>query len=528
MNAEEWTEKLKKLSPEDLAELSADLQSKFSGQKFIPNPGPQYDALHSKADIMLFGGSAGSGKSALLCGTAITQHRRSLILRRKYSDLSALTEELVKVNGTKEGFVGSPHPKLTTADGRLIEFGACQHPGDEESFQGRAHDLKCFDEVTQFLESQVRYIIGWTRPGPGVPSDQRCRVIFASNPPTSATGEWIIGFFRPWLDPAYDKPAKPGELRWCVTDPDGRDMWVDGPDPVQFPGRKEPSLPKSRTFIPGKLTDNPYLKNSGYAATLDSLPEPLRSALRDGNFMLARKDDARQVIPSEWVKQAMSRWNTHRPAGVPMSAMGVDVSCGGEDNTVIAMRYDGWFDKLVTVPGKKIKDGRDVAGIVLSHRRNNATVVMDMGGGYGGSPKEHLEENGIDVYPYKGNTTSDGKSRERMGFSNTRTEAYWKFREALDPAQHGGSTISLPDDPQLLAELTAPTFDLVSKGYKIETKEDVCTKLGRSPDKADAVVMAWFKGPRGVAPNHPGQHFSSHNKPKPKVLMGRSEQRNRR
>jgi hypothetical protein len=62
----------------------------------------------------------------------------------------------------------------------------------------------------------------------------------------------------------------------------------------------------------------------------------------------------------------------------------------------------------------------------------------------------------------------------------------------LDPGQPGGSPIALPpDDAELVADLTAPTFEVVPNGIKVESKQDVCERLGRSTDKGDAVQLAW-------------------------------------
>jgi hypothetical protein len=58
----------------------------------------------------------------------------------------------------------------------------------------------------------------------------------------------------------------------------------------------------------------------------------------------------------------------------------------------------------------------------------------------------------------------------------------------------------LPPDPLLLADLTAPTFEITSRGIKVETKEEVIKRLGRSPDRGDAVVMANIEGVRGLTP----------------------------
>jgi hypothetical protein len=62
----------------------------------------------------------------------------------------------------------------------------------------------------------------------------------------------------------------------------------------------------SRTFIPAALRDNPFLINTNYQANLDGLPEPLRSAVRDGNFMAARQDADFQVIPTQWLIEAQA------------------------------------------------------------------------------------------------------------------------------------------------------------------------------------------------------------------------------
>src|SRR5690606_13770930 len=136
---------------------------------------------------------------------------RSLIMRREYGDLAFLTERIVEINGSRNGFRQSPYPLLRTDDGRLIEFGACQRAGDEQAWQGRPHDFLGIDEAAQFLESQVRFLMGWVR---STDPDQRTRVVLASNPPLSDEGFWLIGMFAPWLDPQHPNPAKPGELRW--------------------------------------------------------------------------------------------------------------------------------------------------------------------------------------------------------------------------------------------------------------------------------------------------------------------------
>jgi hypothetical protein len=260
----------------------------------------------------------------------------------------------------------------------------------------------------------------------------------------------------------------------------------------------------SRTFIPAKLSDNPYLRDTNYAATLDSMPEPYRSAIRDGNFALARQDGMKQLIPSEWVRAAMARWvavKGYKPDGIPMTAMGVDCGGGGKDATVIACRYDYFYDTLIKVAGTETKNSQGIAAQILVHRKDNCEVILDMGGGYGGEPYTLLRENipHNKVIAYKGAENSTARTKDRtLTFANKRAAVYWAFREALDPSQPGGSPIMLPDDRELLAELTAVNFEVITKGIKAEPKDKVIEKLGRSPDKADAVVLGWFAGAKGV------------------------------
>lgn len=456
--------------------------------RWIPSPGPQTEAYFSKADILLFGGSPGGGKTSLILGLAYNEHKRTLIMRRQYTDLTAIVEDMIKIHGSRKGYNGSPPPSLRVSETQLIEMGAAARIGDEQHFQGNPHDLIAFDEATQFAESQVRFLMGWLR---STDKNQRCRVVLATNPPLSSEGAWVLEMFAPWFNPRHSNPAKPGELRWFITDDDGRDVEVDGPTPVTI-GTKTYE-PLSRTFIPSSLADNPYLADTDYGKRLDALPEPLRSILL-GGFRALFRDAKDQCIPTDWIKQAQARWTKNPPPGVPMCTIGVDVASVNDD-IVLAPRHDGWFAPMITCPGKDAPLGKDVAGLIFTHRRDKALIVVDMGGGYGGPVYEHLLANEIEVVAYKGATTVETRTKDRqLRFTNKRTEAYWRFREALDPGQEGGSPIALPDDPKLVADLTAPTFTIGPNGITLESKEKVVAKLGRSPDRGDAVVMAWSEG----------------------------------
>ena len=486
--------RITKLQPEQKEEVRDSLIKATARYKFVPSPGPQTDAYLSKADVLLFGGEPGGGKSYLCAGLAVDCHERSLIMRRQYGDLDRIVEDVLKIHGSREGFNGSPPPKLKISENRIIDFAAANRVGDEQSQMGKGHDLIAIDEATHFAESQVRFVMGWLRTEN---PNQRCRVVMATNPPLTAEGLWVIKMFAPWLDPTHPKPAKPGELRWVISDEEGNDKWVDGPGNYPVGNKQVQAL--SRSYIPSSVRDNPYLMASGYEKQLDAMPEPYRSLLM-GGFRTSFKDAPNQIIPTKWVQLAQERWTSTPPKGIPMCAMAIDASGGGDDPMVIAPRYDGWYAPLIEIPGKTIpveRAGAHCAGIVLSYRSHEALVIVDMGGGYGGPMYEQLIANGIEVKRYKGAESCSRRSRDgKLRFTNTRSAALWMFREALDPGQPGGSPIALPPNAKLISDLTAPTFDITPNGIRAETKEKVCERLGRSTDHGDATMMAWYEGSR--------------------------------
>jgi len=474
--------------------LAQETMNATKGLKWLPNPGPQTEAYYSEADVLLYGGEPGGGKSQLILGLAFNCHQRSLVMRRKYSDIGRIVEDALKINGGRDGFNGSPPPKLRLSDTQIIDFGAAHRAGDEQDFMGKGRDLLAIDEATHFAESQIRFLMGWNRTET---KGQRVRTVLATNPPLTAEGLWVNQMFAPWLDPKFPHPAKPGELRWVVSDEEGKDKWVDGPG-EHLVGDKM-VRPKSRTYIPASVKDNPYYAETDYARELDSMPEPYRSILM-GGFKTTFKDQPNQIIPTSWILEAQKRWRERPPENVPMCAIGVDASGGGTDPMIIAIRHDGWFAPMIEVPAKDIpmdRSGAYCGGLVISYRRDHALVSIDLGGGYGGSMYEHLKGNDVEVYGYKGAEKSTRRSTDgKMHFTNKRTAALWGLREALDPGQPGGSPIALPADPELMADLTAPTFEPTPNGIKAETKEDVCKRLGRSTNKGDAVIMAWYQGPK--------------------------------
>lgn len=493
--------------PEDEKKAAIEFaQKETSGMRWVPNVGPQTQAYFCDADELFYGGAGGGGKSSMLCGVAVNEHCDIHLFRREAVQLRGLIKELTTILGNTSGFNSQLGVWRIPDTGQTIELAGIKDEGDKIDWQGRAADLKGFDEITHFTRSQYEFIIGWnrsTRPG------QRCRVIATGNPPIDENGLWVIQYWAPWLDETFDDPAMPGELRWPVRmtddDDDEREIFFRSRDdaiahlktfrhpPTDLDGNILP--PRSRTFIPARLEDNPDLMRSGYAAVLDKMPKELRDAMRDGKFKASFTDDEFQVIPTMWIVEAQRRWTPEKPKNELMSAIGVDIAQGGADRTVMAPRYGDWFAPLISKPGSETPDGPTAAALIVIHRRDGAVVNIDLGGGWGGSAYDHLRVNDSDsvigIIPGAG---SAGRSLEgRLAFKNVRAEMWWRFREALDPTSD--HRIALPNDPELRRELAAPKYKIVSGNViQIEDKAEIKKRLTRSPDKGDSVVMAWFSG----------------------------------
>ena len=455
---------------------------------WLPQSSKQWQAVLSRADELFYGGAAGGGKSDLVIGLATELHSHSVIFRRVYPNLKELMRRAREIIGDVAN--ENKSEKLWTfSDGRTIEFGAVQYEDDKKDWQGRPHDLKAFDEAPEFTETQVEFICGWNRTtDPG----QRVRVLFTGNPPIDESGSWIVRRFAAWLDKNHPKPAKIGELRWFAT-VDGNETECDNGDAFRHKG--ETIYPRSRTFISALLQDNPYYaKDNRYVSVLQSLPEPLRAMLLNGDFEASQMPDPFQVIPSAWVRAAQKRWMERKPPKTPLTSVGLDPSRGGRDKTALAKRYDDWFDEITSWPGIVAKDGPTVAELARKTigKVDPLYINIDVAG-IGSSVYDSMRTMFKNVVPFNGAAGSSYRDRSgKLKMRNCRAEMYWRMRDALDP--EFGDKIALPPDTELLADLCAAKYKLTTAGVLIEEKSDIKERIGRSPDIGEAVMMANFHG----------------------------------
>jgi len=231
-----------------------------------------------------------------------------------------------------------------------------------------------------------------------------------------------------------------------------------------------------------------------------------------GDFFAGVEDDANQLIPTAWVEQAQQRYRqaTSNPAFTrgTMAALGVDAARGGnmggttgsvgKDKMVISPRYDApnlrFFDSLIALKGVDVNTGNLAAAQVIQHRRHGCPVQLDVAA-IGTSVYDALNDQGIHTVALNGAAQSQGRDHSTLlKFTNRRAEFHWRMREALDP--EAVPPAAIPDDPELLADLTAPRYTVRSSGITVEPKADIKKRIGRSPDKGEALMYANVDTPR--------------------------------
>jgi hypothetical protein len=122
--------------------------------------------------------------------------------------------------------------------------------------------------------------------------------------------------------------------------------------------------------------------------------------------------------------------------------------------------------------------------------------------GLGAGVYDRLREVGARPLAYTGSGKAQVRDRSgKFGFTNVRSAAYWNLRELLDPAYE--PVLALPPDDLMISDLTTPRWEVTSgvpPKIKVEPKEKVVERLGRSPDRGDSIAMAmWADRQRGTS-----------------------------
>ena len=329
-----------------------------------PQIGPQTQFLSSPADVCIYGGAAGGGKTYGLLLSALRYKNVKgfgcTIFRKNYNQIFAqggLWDEACDMIGGIKG----AYPRISGAEWQFtdkngarvskITFAHIEKDTDLEKWQGAQICAIGFDELTHFSERTFFYMLSRNRSTCGVTPYVKA----TCNPDADS---WVAKFIEWWIDPdtGYPIPERSGKIRWMIRRNESI-YWADRKEDLweQFELKtpEEKGEPKSVTFIASSVQDNQELlkKNPGYLSNLKALSLIERERLLYGNWK---------------IKPAAGLYFQRSRIGTIFQTVPPDVD-----------RWARGWDLAATTDTENSKSAC-TAGVLIGKRKNGRYVVADV------------------------------------------------------------------------------------------------------------------------------------------------------
>lgn len=324
------------------------------------------------------------------------------------------------------------------------------------------------------------------------------RLVVLGNPPTDQTDTWFEQFSEQSIVntihvPYTATPNFSGEITpWCNRCPPR-----DGPHRIAKHLTSVQSIEDVRSMYPDE--NDPYVRAFLYAEfptgnTAKAIPMAfLNKALPVKLYDM----DGKPMLDEDWQARA---------AKTGAIRLGIDVASDGGDEFVIAKR-DGWHGTIVHhSSGPENENAVTVAGKALpfiqmaakQHQERGITdpVIVNVdrtGVGWGVTSllQGWVTEQHLNVIVV-GVMTGDS-ARNNVKFRNQRSEIWWNMREVL---QADDVPVTLAVDAMVIKQLNGPTYETGTDGRTlVETKKKMKARGVKSPDRADALMLAYYESP---------------------------------
>jgi len=504
---------------------------------------PQKGAFACDADEIGYGGAATGGKSILGLLKALYQHHNTVIFRQTLPMHSGLIRKIKQ--WLPNQLKGNPPVLLPERKRKVIakqiRLAYLNHEDHLDGEQGNAKDCAIFDEAVQFPREWINRIAAHIRPDSPeefAAAGLKCQLVLTFNPPLNSVGLWVLDMFGPWIDENHKMyPVPYGEVLYCCYYR-GRDFFFreNTPlthDPIDGKELDFPIYLKSRTFFKATIKDNEEFRNNKtYIATLQSQDEKVMRAFLYGDWDASLVDALGQIFKTKPYKDCLNRWrevesSQSEPKIWPL-ALGFDTAHGGgDDNAFYPIWEGGYFGTKSIVKGESVPDAGklcdwleneilerwkcspefipicydELGGYDFGHewtRRHPTALVYKFKGsqsaGVQGIFKSLVKPDNDNYAKPKNNWNAMGGLpwySEGVKFRDKISAAYVRLGDATRHPEYTG--IAFPPDNDLQRQLTSRLAPVDKDRVGITPKEKFIKDFGKSPNEADAAVMAyWF------------------------------------